>query len=136
MSNYSLDRRKFIAALSLGTAHLMFSNPLLAAGINYRLVDPLQKVKLGNSGLETTLLGVGTGVHAVNRNSFMTRQEKDKSVGLLRYAYDAGFRYFDCADSYGTHGLLAEARQKMDRDKLFITSKIWVRPGGIPEPGL
>ena len=133
MNKNTIDRRKFIAALSLGTAHLLFTHPLLAAGTNIFSIDPLQKITLGETGLQTTLLGLGTGVNAINRSSFMTRQQRDKSVALIRYAYDKGIRYFDCADSYGTHGLVAEAKQKMDRDKLFITSKMWVRGGGIPD---
>jgi aryl-alcohol dehydrogenase-like predicted oxidoreductase len=40
---------------------------------------------------------------------------------------------FDCADTYGTHGIMAEALKYMDRDQLTITSKIWTREGGIPE---
>jgi len=79
------------------------------------------------------LLGVGTGVHASNRGSFLTKQEKDKSLALLRYAYDKGFRNFDCADTYGTHWMMAEVLPKMNREDLTITSKIWVRSGGIPD---
>jgi aryl-alcohol dehydrogenase-like predicted oxidoreductase len=64
----------------------------------------------------------------------MTRQEKDKSIALLRHAYDRGFRMFDCADTYGTHGIMSEALRSMDRDQMVISSKIWTREGGIPEP--
>lgn len=133
MENMSLSRRRFLAALSLGTAHVIFSNPIYAHAFKSSSVDPLQKVKLGKSGIETTLLGVGTGVHATNRSSFLTKQEKAKSLGLLRYAYDKGFRNFDCADTYGTHWMMAEVLPRMDREKLTLTSKIWVRSGGIPD---
>ncbi|HDR51048.1 MAG TPA: aldo/keto reductase [Mariniphaga anaerophila] len=130
----NMHRRNFVRALSLGTAHLLFSNPLYAAKSKYSNSNPLQKVKLGKSGIETTLLGVGTGVHAGNRTSFLTRQDKNKSLDLLYHAYDKGIRFFDCADSYGTHGLVAEAMKKMDRNEITLSSKIWVRGGGIPEP--
>lgn len=133
MEKLSLSRRRFLTALSLGTAHMIFSNPLYAHVFKNPSLDPLQKVKLGKSGLETTLLGVGTGVHATNRSSFLTKQEKNKSLGLLRYAYDKGFRNFDCADTYGTHWMMAEVLPRMDREKLTLTSKIWVRSGGIPD---
>nr|MBD3622435.1 aldo/keto reductase [Sunxiuqinia sp.] len=129
-----LNRRKFIAALSLGTAHLLFDNPLLASGIPVRSSDPLQVIKLGKSGVESSLIGMGTGVHAGNRTSFLTKQDKNQSIGIIRHAYDRGVRFFDCADTYGTHPLMSEALQKMDRDKITLCSKIWVRPGGIPEP--
>ncbi len=133
MGKLNMNRRKFVTALSLGTAHLLLSNPLYASGSRMYSANPLQKVKLGNSGLETTLLGVGTGVHAGNRTSFLTRQEKDKSLNTLRHAYDLGFRNFDCADTYGTHGMVSEVLPKMNRDEMMITSKIWVRSGGIPD---
>lgn len=133
MKNIKMNRRKFVGALSLGTAHLMLSNPLAASNSRVYSSNPLQKVKLGNSGIETTLLGVGTGVHAGNRTSYLTRQEKQKSLDTLLHAYDMGFRNFDCADTYGTHGMMAEVLPEMDRDEITITSKIWVRNGGIPE---
>lgn len=133
MENLSFTRRKFITALSLGTAHVLFSNPLYANAFKSISFDPLQKVKLGKSGIETTLIGVGTGVHATNRSSYLTKQEKEKSLALLRYAYDKGFRNFDCADTYGTHWMMADVLPHMDREKLTITSKIWVRGGGIPD---
>lgn len=135
MTKFSIDRRKFIGALGLGTAHLMFSNPLQAVNPGcFSGTDPLQLVKLGKSGIETTLLGMGTGVHATDRTSFLTRQDHEKSIKMLIDAYEKGIRYFDSADTYGTHGFVAKALEKMDRSKVTITSKIWVRSGGIPEP--
>ncbi len=133
MEKNNLNRRKFLTALSLGTAHFLFSNPLYASSFQTTSLNPLQKIKLGNSGIETTMLGVGTGVHASNRSSFLTKQEKDKSLALLRYAYEKGFRNFDCADTYGTHWMMAEVLPQMKREELTITSKIWVRSGGIPD---
>lgn len=132
--NINTGRRNFLRALSLGTAHLLFSNPLQAGRIKYSGNYPLQNIKLGSSGLETTLIGFGTGVHASNRMSFLTRQEKNKSIDMLLHAWDKGIRFFDSADSYGTHGLIAEAMKKMNRNELTLSSKIWVRGGGIPEP--
>ncbi len=134
MGKFNMNRRKFLGALTLGTAHLMFNNPLYGLTNRYISPDPLQRISLGKSGLNTTLLGVGTGVKASNRTSFLTKQDASKSIALLRHAYDRGFRLFDCADTYGTHPLMAEALKGMDREKLTITSKIWTRDGGIPEP--
>jgi aryl-alcohol dehydrogenase-like predicted oxidoreductase len=80
------------------------------------------------------MIGVGTGVHAGNRTSFLTKQDKQKSLALIQHAYDKGIRNFDCADTYGTHGIVAEALAKKNRGSYTLTSKIWVRGGGIPEP--
>ena len=130
-----MNRRKFMSALGLGTAHILFSNPLFAAAPNrFSSLSPVQLVKLGKSGIETSLIGIGTGVHAGNRTSFLTKQDKQKSLALLRHAYDKGIRNFDCADSYGTHGIVAEALANKNRESYILTTKIWVRGGGIPEP--
>jgi aryl-alcohol dehydrogenase-like predicted oxidoreductase len=135
MENLNMNRRKFVGALGLGTAHILFSNPLFAATPGrFASTNPLQKVKLGNSAVQTTLIGVGTGVHAGNRTSFLTKQDRNKSLSLIQHAYDSGIRNFDCADTYGTHGIIAEALAKKDRKEFTLTSKIWVRGGGIPEP--
>ena len=135
MAQFNMNRRKFMSALGLGTAHILFSNPLFASSPGkFASLDPLQKIKLGNSSIETTLLGIGTGVHAGNRVSYLTKQDKQKSMAILQHAYDRGIRNFDCADTYGTHGLVAEALAKKNRNEYNLTSKIWVRGGGIPEP--
>lgn len=131
---FNMDRRNFVRALSLGTAHLLFSNPLNAGQSKYSGTYPVQKVRLGASGIETTLVGFGTGVHAGNRTAHLTRQDKNESLSTLMHAWDKGIRFFDCADSYGTHGLVAEAMKKMNREEITLSSKIWVRGGGIPEP--
>ena len=130
----NMNRRRFLGALSVGTAHVLFSNPIYAAVSQLTSADPLQKVKLGKSGLETTLIGFGTGVSATNRSSVLTRQDHAKSIAALRHGYERGIRMFDAADAYGSHGILGEAMKNMDRDKLMVTSKIWVQQGGIPEP--
>jgi aryl-alcohol dehydrogenase-like predicted oxidoreductase len=131
---FNLNRRKFLAALSAGTAHVMFANPLFSAVSQLNSADPMQMVKLGKSGLQTTLLGFGSGVNATNRSSALTRQDKDKSIAVIRHAYDRGMRMIDTADAYGSHQVVGEAMKKMDRSKIMLTSKIWVQGGGIPEP--
>lgn len=133
--NLKMNRRKFVGALALGTAHIMFSNPLYAStSTRFTSLNPLQKVKLGNSGLETTLIGFGTGVLGTNRSSELTRQDHNKSIDVLLHGYDRGIRMLDTADTYGTHPLVGEAMKKMNRDELTLISKIWVKErGGIPE---
>ena len=133
MGTFDLNRRKFLGALSLGTAHLLFENPLYGVAKRFTSPDPLQPVALGKSGLKTSLLGVGTGVSGGGRSSYLVRQDASKSIATLRHAYDRGIRMFDCADTYGTHGLIAEALKGMEREKLVLSSKIWTRGGGIPE---
>jgi aryl-alcohol dehydrogenase-like predicted oxidoreductase len=128
-----IDRRSFITALAAGTAHLMFS-PLFASESQVALeLNPLQKIKLGKSGIETTLLGFGTGVNGSSRSSFLTRQDQMKSISTLIHGYNRGIRFYDLADTYGTHGLMKEALKEMNRNELTLISKMWTRDGAIPE---
>jgi aryl-alcohol dehydrogenase-like predicted oxidoreductase len=114
---------------------MIFGNPLVSCSGHTASTDPFQLAKLGKSGLETTLMGMGTGINASNRSSFLTRQDRKISLAIIRHAFDRGVRLFDSADSYGTHQMMAEVFQSVPREKLTLVSKIWVREGGIPEPG-
>ena len=93
--------------------------------------DPLQAITLGKTGIKTTLLGMGTGFSGYMRSSNITRAGVAES--MIRSAYDKGIRYFDCADSYGTHPFTAAALKGLPREKYTIGTKMWVTNGGIPE---
>jgi aryl-alcohol dehydrogenase-like predicted oxidoreductase len=58
----------------------------------------------------------------------------EKFNALAMGCYERGIRFYDVADLYGTHPFLAEALKNMRREDYVIASKIWFRPGGIPEP--
>ena len=58
MKKMNMQRRNFVRTLSLGTAHVLFSNPLRAHTAKSSSTNPLQKTKLGNSEIETTLVGI------------------------------------------------------------------------------
>jgi aryl-alcohol dehydrogenase-like predicted oxidoreductase len=46
---------------------------------------------------------------------------------LLLNGYDRGLRFFDAADSYGSHAHVAEALKHVQRDKVTVLSKSWAR---------
>jgi len=52
---------------------------------------------------------------------------------IIRQAYEKGIRFFDCADSYGTHPFTAAALKGVPRESYTLSSKIWVAPGGYSE---
>ena len=75
---------------------------------------------------------MGTGFSGYNRSSNITRSGVAESV--IRQAYEKGIRFFDCADSYGTHTYAASALKSFPRESYTLSTKIWVGQGGIPEP--
>lgn len=135
MEKRNLTRRQFITttltagagSVLLGKTALAF--PLRAGGMTE---DPFRIVTLGNSGIKAPLLGMGTGFSGGNRSSNITRA--GIAEALIRQAYEKGIRFFDCADSYGTHKFAAAALKGIPRESYILSSKIWVGQGGIPEP--
>jgi aryl-alcohol dehydrogenase-like predicted oxidoreductase len=95
--------------------------------------DPFAMVPLGKTGINVSRIAMGTGVKSINRQSNLTRMGNEKAVALIRHAYNCGVRFFDCADTYGSHELVAEALKGISREKYVLNTKIWRYPGGIPE---
>jgi aryl-alcohol dehydrogenase-like predicted oxidoreductase len=134
MSGRKLTRRQFlVAAVAAGAGSVLLGKPALAipSGTLNLSPDPLQTITLGKSGLKSTLLGMGTGFSGNNRSSNITRSGTAESI--IRQAYEKGIRFFDCADSYGTHPFTAAALKGVPRESYTLSSKIWVGTGGIPE---
>ena len=88
------------------------------------------KVTLGKTGIETSRLAMGTGTVGVGHHSHQT----DLGIGglskLLLNGYDNGLRFFDSADSYGSHPHVAEALKHVDRSKVTLLTKSWARDPG------
>lgn len=133
MAKKDLTRRQFMATITAGAGSVLFGNVINAipADIKPRTYDPFQKVTLGKTGIKTTLLGMGTGFSGGNRSSNITRAGVAEDV--IRSAYEKGIRFFDCADSYGTHPFTAAALKGIPRDNYTLGTKMWILPGGIPE---
>lgn len=134
MAKKNLTRRQFIAAVSAGAGTVLLGSAVSGMGALKvkSSADPFQIITLGRTGIKTTLLGMGTGFNGGNRSSAITRAGNAES--MIRYAYDKGIRYFDCADSYGTHPFTAKALSNIPRDQYVLGTKIWRTPGTIPEP--
>ena len=133
MARNKLNRRQFVSSLAAGAGTVLLGNSLIGSSANLSASPAsLLNVRLGNSGLNTSFLGMGTGFIGGNRSSSIIRA--GNAVELIRQAYDKGIRFFDCADSYGTHPYTAKALSGIPRDTYLLSSKIWVSQGGIPEP--
>lgn len=136
MKKKLFNRRQFMSTITAGAGTLILGKTVFAAPLHnsYTGADPFQMVALGRSGLKTTLLGMGTGYSGSNRSSAITRAGKDSAIALIRYAYESGIRFFDCADAYGTHPHTMEALKDFPRDSYTLCSKMLVSRGGNPGP--
>ena len=128
-----MTRRHFISTVSTGAGMVLIgaNSGLLSYDNAQKTFDPFQKISLGKTGIKTTLLGMGTGYSGYNGTSAITRA--GVAERMIRAAYERGIRFFDCADSYGTHPFVAAALKGIPRDKYVLSSKIWLTEGGIPE---
>ena len=122
-----------MTSMTAGAGTILFGNVIdvFPSTTAQRTVDPFQQITLGKTGIKTTLLGMGTGFSGYMRSSNITRAGIAESV--IRQAYEKGIRYFDCADSYGTHPYTAAALKGIPRENYTLCTKMWVTQGGIPE---
>jgi aryl-alcohol dehydrogenase-like predicted oxidoreductase len=122
-----------MATVAAGAGSVMIGKTALAetAAPLPASYDPFSTVTLGKTGIKTTLLGMGTGYSGYNRSSNITRAGVAES--LIKTAYEKGIRYFDCADSYGTHPFTKAALSGIPRENYVLGTKMWITEGGIPE---
>lgn len=131
-----MDRRRFVTATLAGLASASLGRTALALDEPEAAVEAasLPTRVLGKAGTKVTIVGAGTGMSGSNRSSNMTRMGAEAFESLLRYEYESGIRYFDCADSYGTNPFVGRALKQYPREDWAVTTKIWVQPGALPEP--
>lgn len=123
-------RRDFIrrSAQALGAAWLSKSATARAALIE---PDPLpskfaahDEIVLGHTGIRTSRLAMGTGTIGYGGRSNQTRLGTEPLVNLLLNGYhENGLRFFDSADSYGSHPYVAAALKQLPRDKVTVLTK-------------
>jgi 1-deoxyxylulose-5-phosphate synthase len=84
-------------------------------------------VTLGSTGITTSRLAMGTGTVGSGHHSHQTALGVKGLSDLLLNGYDHGLRFFDSADSYGSHPHVAEALKHVPRDKVTVLTKTWAR---------
>jgi aryl-alcohol dehydrogenase-like predicted oxidoreductase len=84
-------------------------------------------VMLGSTGIQTSRLAMGTGTVGTGHHSHQTALGIDGLSSLLLNGYDHGLRFFDAADSYGSHPHVAAALKHVPRDKVTVLTKSWAR---------
>jgi len=129
-----MKRREFLlrTACTAGAAWLQSAGFPRAA--NALTLKPLPRkfsasdtVTLGKTGIQTSRLAMGTGTVGVGHHSHQTALGIKGLSELLLNGYDHGLRFFDSADSYGSHPHVAEALKHVPRDKVTVLTKTWAR---------
>jgi hypothetical protein len=129
MRTRRLSRRQFLQSSVTVTGALMLSPGAFtqgrAAAAKRTAAD---QVTLGRTGIRLSRLGMGTGTS----NGQVLRGLGRKGFNsLVKYAYDQGITYFDCAQTYRTFEWLGGAIKGLPREKLFLQSKIWGQPDDV-----
>jgi len=126
-----MRRREFLirTTTAVGAAWLS-SKSILASLANTTLPNKFSAsdtVTLGSTGIKTSRLAMGTGTVGSEHHSHQTALGVKGLSDLLLNGYDHGLRFFDAADSYGSHPHVAEALKHVQRDKVTVLTKSWAR---------
>src|ERR1700742_2193450 len=82
------------------------------------------EVVLGNTGIRTSRLAMGTGTIGYGGASNQTRLGSSPFTRMLLDGYhENGLRFYDPADSYGSHPYVAAAIKQLPRDKVTVLTK-------------
>jgi aryl-alcohol dehydrogenase-like predicted oxidoreductase len=126
-----MRRREFLvrSASGLGAAWLT-SSSILNAIAEQTLPAKFfasDTITLGSTDIKTSRLAMGTGTVGSEHHSHQTALGVKGLSDLLLNGYDHGLRFFDAADSYGSHPHVAEALKHVQRDKATVLTKSWAR---------
>ena len=127
-----MKRRDFIRNTTLGLGAAWLGGQTLSEMI-WALPPLPQKflasdtIVLGQTGIRTSRLAMGTGTVGFGGRSNQTQLGLKGLSGLLLNGYENGLRFFDAADAYGSHPHVAEALKQIPRDKVVVLTKTWAR---------
>ena len=82
------------------------------------------RCKLGKTGIETSILGMGTGMSG--GRPFYDMGEA-AFIELMHTAFDQGVRYIDTAQNYRTHVYVQHALRGWKREDFFLLTKTFSR---------
>lgn len=126
-----MRRRDFIVGATCGVgAALLGSRAWPASAWELplpRKFSASDTVTLGNTGITTSRLAMGTGTVGTGHHSHQTDLGVKNLSDLLLNGHDNGLRFFDSADAYGSHPHVAEALKHVPRDKVTVLTKTWSR---------
>jgi len=118
-----VNRRDFLQATAATAALAALPGLAMAAPRAPLPKTPTDKVTLGKTGIQVSLVGMGTGSHGNNQASNQTKLGVKEFTRVVRHALDRGVTLFDVADQYGSHTYLREALKGVPRDRYVIQTK-------------
>ena len=126
-----MHRRDFLVRSTYGLGAAWFGSKtlfqdILATSLPQKFAAS-DTVTIGKTGITTSRLAMGTGTVGVGHHSHQTALGIDGLSGLLLNGHDNGLRFFDAADSYGSHPHVAEALKHLSRDRVTLLTKSWSR---------
>jgi len=126
-----MKRREFITTAGYGVGAAWLGSKMTSRAL---AIPPLTQkfsasdtVVLGSTGIRTSRLAMGTGTVGSGHHSNQTALGVKGLSDLLLNGHDQGLRFFDAADSYGSHPHVAEALKHVKRDQVTVLSKSWAR---------
>ena len=127
-----MKRRDFIVHAGRGLGAVWLASSRLMAWADAVPALPQKfsaadTITLGHTGIKTSRLAMGTGTVGSGHHSHQTALGIKGLSDLLLNGYDQGLRFFDSADSYGSHPHVAEALKHVPRDKVTVLTKTWAR---------
>ena len=125
-----MDRRKFLKVSAAGLLGLTQIDRVMAGLEGLKVADyRVDQVALGDSGIVTSRLALGTGSIGGNGTSNQTKMGAD-FVKMAHHAYRRGITFFDMADAYGSHAVVNAALKGLPREKITLLTKIGHQPDG------
>ena len=118
-----IHRRDFLAQAGAATAALAAASGAAKAAPAKTPKGATDLVTLGKTGIEVSLVGMGSGSRGTGQASNQTKLGVKEFTRLVRHALDRGVTLFDVADQYGSHTYLREALKGVPRDKYVIQTK-------------
>jgi len=120
-----MKRREFIRQTSygVGAAWLGVKGFAASAFALPRRFSASDTVTIGKTGITTSRLAMGTGTVGSGHHSHQTALGVKGLSDLLLNGHDQGLRFFDAADTYGSHPHVAEALKHLKRDQVTVLTK-------------
>ncbi|HVA00087.1 MAG TPA: aldo/keto reductase [Terriglobia bacterium] len=126
-----MKRREFMTRVAGGAGALWVGLKALpevaVPGVAAGQFSASDMVMLGGTGIRTSRLACGTGTSGSGHHSDQTALGVKGLSDLLVHGYERGLRFFDCADSYGSHPHVAAAFKRVPREKVTVLTKSWAR---------